>query len=296
MEMTEKHYNRDESNVINGYVEISAKEYPEFSLKWIKEAERVLRPGGSIYIVSGYSQLRHILNALADTKLEEKNHIIWKYNFGVYTSKKYISSHYHILYYIKPSGEVTFNTNAFFADSEKCENGGSLNYQDREDVWIINREYKPGQVKNKNELPKTLLTKMILYSSNLNDMVCDFFLGSFSTAKVAIGLGRNACGFEINKNAFDYQIREIEAIKSGELLSELRQVPKNKLFNKGKPLSNEETKKIISEFYFLQKKGFSQKSACDKISEKYGRGYWSVLNIVGKNHIESKIAVATLFD
>jgi len=32
---------------------------------------------------------------LADTKLEEKNHIIWKYNFGVYTSKKYISSHYH---------------------------------------------------------------------------------------------------------------------------------------------------------------------------------------------------------
>jgi len=49
MEMTEKHYNRDESNVINGYVEISAKEYPEFSLKWIKEAERVLRPGGSIY-------------------------------------------------------------------------------------------------------------------------------------------------------------------------------------------------------------------------------------------------------
>ena len=278
----DKRYNRDESNVIDGYVEVPAKDYPAFSLKWIKEAERVLRPGGSIYIVSGYSQLRHILNALADTSLEEKKHIIWKYNFGVYTSKKYISSHYHILYYIKPPcNQVTFNTNAFFADSEKCENGGSLNYKDREDVWIINREYKPGQVKNKNELPKTLLTKMILYSSNPNDIVCDFFLGSFSTAKVAIGLGRNACGFEVNKNAFDYQIKEIESIKSGELLAEQRQIPQNKLFNKGKPLTKEETAQIISEFYQLQKRGISQKSACDKISEKFGRGYWSVLNIVG---------------
>ena len=292
----DKHYNRDERNVLDGYVEIPVEKYPEFSLKWIKEAERVLRPGGSIYIVSGYSQLRHILNALASTKLEEKNHIIWKYNFGVYTTKKYISSHYHILYYTKPNGESTFNINAFYADFEKCENGGSLNYQDREDVWIINREYKPGQVKNKNELPKSLLTKMILYSSNQNDMVCDFFLGSFSTAKTAIGLGRNVCGFEINKNAFDYQIKEIEKVKSGELLQELRQIPQNKLFKKGKPLSKEETEQIILEFNSLQKSGFSKKVACCNISEKYGRGYWSILNIIGdeNNCVQNKIDM--LFD
>ena len=292
----DKHYNRDESNVLDGYVEVSEKDYPAFSLKWIKEAERVLRPGGSIYIVSGYSRLRHILNALADTELEEKNHIIWKYNFGVYTSKKYISSHYHILYYVKPPcNKATFNTNAFFADSEKAENGGSLNYLDREDVWIINREYKPGQIKNKNELPTTLLTKMILYSSNPNDIICDFFLGSFSTAKTAIGLGRNACGFEINKNAFDYQIKEIEKIKAGELLTKLRQVPENKLFNKGKPLLSSETEQIISEFYKMQQEGITKKTACDKISEKYGRGYWSILNII-ENGKATEPKSTTLFD
>jgi site-specific DNA-methyltransferase (adenine-specific) len=224
----DRHYNRNENNVLDGYVEVPEKEYPEFSQKWIVESERVLRPGGSIYIVSGYSQLRHILNALAKTSLQERNHIIWKYNFGVWTTKKYISSHYHILYYVKPKGKVTFLKNAFFADSEKSGNGGSLNYSHREDVWIINREYKRGQIKNKNELPKSLLTKMILYSSNENDLVCDFFLGSFSTAKVAIDLGRRACGFEVNKNAFDYQIKEIEKIKRSELLSRLRQLPENK--------------------------------------------------------------------
>ena len=282
----DRHYNRDERNVLDGYVEVSENEYPEFSMKWIDEAERVLRPGGSIYIVSGYSNLRHILNALANTKLQEKNHIIWKYNFGVYTSKKYISSHYHILYYTKKGGNVTFNTNAFFADSEKSDMGGSLNYLDREDVWIINREYKPGQIKNKNELPKSLLTKMILYSSNPNDMVCDFFLGSFSTAKVAIGLGRKACGFEINKNAFDYQIAEIEKIQSGELLAELRQVPENKLINQGKPLSEDEVQNILSDFIRLSQKGFSKKTAIESLSNKYGRGYWSLTNILANNTVQ----------
>jgi site-specific DNA-methyltransferase (adenine-specific) len=279
----DKHYNRDESNVIDGYVEVSEKEYPEFSQNWTKEAARVLRPGGSIYIISGYSQLRHVLNALANTNLQEKNHIIWKYNFGVYTSKKYISSHYHILYYIKPNGNVTFNTNSFFADYEKNETGGSMNYLDREDVWIINREYKPGQVKNKNELPKSLLTKMILYSSNPDDMVCDFFLGSFSTAKIAVGLNRRACGFELNRNAFDYQIKEIEKIKSGELLSKLRQVPDNKLINKGKPLQQEETYQIVTEFTQLVRNGISQKDACNIISDKCGRGYWSILKLVSSS-------------
>lgn len=121
---------------------------------------------------------------------------------------------------------------------------------------------------------------MILYSSNPNDMVCDFFLGSFSTAKVAIGLGRSACGFELNKNAFDYQIEEIKTIKSGELLLEQRQIPDNKLINKGKPLTGEETNQIINEFSLLLRKGISQKSACDTLSDKYGRGYWSILKMV----------------
>jgi len=178
-----KHYNRREEFVIDGYIEIPQKEYAEFSEKWIKEAERVLKPGGSIYIVSGYTNLVDILNALKKTKLKELNHIIWKYNFGVYTKNKYVSSHYHILYYTKPGKKHTFNTFCRYSDSEKNEMDRSLNYIDREDVWIINREYKPAKKKNKNELPTELLIKMISYSSNINDIVCDFFLGSFSTAR-----------------------------------------------------------------------------------------------------------------
>ncbi len=197
------HYNRNEKYVLDGYVEVPKEEYYEFTVNWVKEAERVLRPGGSIYIVSGYTNLIHILNALAQTKIKEVNHIIWKYNFGVYPKNKYVSSHYHILYYVKPGAKPTFNTFCRYDKSERyIGTNGSPNYRDREDVWVINREFKPGKVKNKNELPSQLLSKIIQYSSNKGDLVCDFFLGSFSTAKVAKELKRQVCGFEKTRLLF----------------------------------------------------------------------------------------------
>lgn len=203
-----KHYNRDESKVIDGYVEIPKDQYPDFSIDWIQQAERILKPGGSMYIVSGWTNLKDILIALDETNLEQVNHLIWKYNFGVYTKRKYVSSHYHILYCVKPGKKSTFNTYCRFNKDER-ENGRSLNYKDLEDVWIINREYKHGEVKNKNQLPSALLKKMIEYSSKPGDLVCDMFSGSFSTAKMAIELGREACGFEINQKAFEYQMTQM---------------------------------------------------------------------------------------
>ena len=217
-----KHYNRNEDFVIDGYVEVPQDQYLEFSLAWIGEAERVLKPGGSIYIVSGYTNLPHLLNALSQTSLTEVNHIIWKYNFGVYTKRKFVSSHYHILFYVKPGAPHTFNIYSRFGADERTSKNRSLNYQDREDVWVINRKYKPGQVKNKNELPAELLMKIIQYSSNENDLVCDFFLGGFSTVKVAKGLNRRIAGFEINSRAFEARVGEVESIQPGFLFSKIR--------------------------------------------------------------------------
>ena len=64
-----KHYNRNETFVLDGYIEIPKDQYPAFSNLWIREAERILKPGGSIYIVSGYTNLIHILNSLSQTDL-----------------------------------------------------------------------------------------------------------------------------------------------------------------------------------------------------------------------------------
>lgn len=196
-------YNRKHEHVIAGYCE-APNDYFEFSKNWIGEAKRILREDGSMYIISGWSELRHILNAIEYNQLSVINHLIWKYNFGLYTQRKYVSSHYHILF-INKSAKSTFhfNPSCRFGRDAKTNTNGSAQYQDLEDVWTIRKEFQKGRIKNINKLPDELVKKMIQYSSAPGHTVCDFFMGNFTTAKVAISLNRNVVGFEINVNAYN---------------------------------------------------------------------------------------------
>lgn len=162
---------------------------------------------------------------------------------------------------------------------EKNTEGRSLNYQDREDVWIINREYKPKQIKNKNELPKELLIKILQYSSKPGDLICDLFLGSFSTAKAAIGLNRYAVGFEKSKSAYNYQIKQVSKIKMGSLLSNLRKPLESYLFNQGKTWTDDEKEKIKIRYEELSNKVKTKKERLKILSKEYGRGFFSLTKL-----------------
>ncbi len=190
----DQHYNRDESSVVPGYCEVPSEQYAEFSLAWIQEAERVLKPTGSMYIVSGYTNLHHILNALHSTGLREINHLIAQYSFGVYTKNKWVSSHYHVLYWGKKKSY--FNGQARFTDSKES-------YNDRLSVQTLRREYQPGQVKNKNQLPVEFVKKFIEYSTQPGDLVVDPFAGSFSTGRACDQLARDCVGFDLNPAAVE---------------------------------------------------------------------------------------------
>jgi site-specific DNA-methyltransferase (adenine-specific) len=270
------HYNRNESLVVDGYVEVPQSKYEQFSLDWIKEAERILKPGGAIYIISGYTNLYFIIHALRKVKLKEVNHIIWKYSFGVFTRKKFVSSHYHILYYEKPGGSRTFNVESRYGLKEEFDTGRSINYWDREDVWKIPRQYKPRKIKNKNELPDELLIKILQYSSNEGDLICDFFLGGFSTARVAIGLNRNIVGFEKSPSIFEQKIKEIEKIEPGQLLPLLNIPIINNPENQGKSWSREECKKLIERYNELTSEGKLKKNVMKTLQEEFKRGYWAI--------------------
>jgi site-specific DNA-methyltransferase (adenine-specific) len=204
----DKHYARDESKVVPGYIDVPYEEYQEFSNQWISECARVLKPGGSMYVISGYTCLREILNAFAQTDLVEVNHLIGHYTFGVSTRTKWVSSHYHILYYVKPPiKKKTFNTFCRFSDM-----GDS--YTDRLSVQEMKRDYKPGQKKNKNQLPEGFIEKFILYSSNRGDVVMDPFMGGFTTARVALKYGRDAIGFEANDHAYNAFVGTLDEVNT----------------------------------------------------------------------------------
>ena len=203
------HYNRDESKVVAGYVDVPLSQYAQFSLDWIRECERVLRPGGSMYIVSGYTNLHHILNALHSTSLVEINHVIAQYSFGVSTKNKFVSSHYHVLFWAKPDRgqkKRTFNSNWKYTDQKDS-------YHDRLTVQNMPRDYKPGQVRNKNQLSEDFIEKFIKYSSNRGDTVLYCFGGGLTTGRTALRWGRNFVGFELNKNAYDAFVPTLDLVE-----------------------------------------------------------------------------------
>jgi len=175
-------YNRDGSLIVDGYVEVPSEQYEEFSRQWIAELPRILTPEGSAYIFSGWTHLRHVLNAVHAAGLTVQNEIIWKYQFGTYTKKKFTSSHYHIIF-------ATRGKKYFFNNIS--------NYN--EDVWEVNRDYATGQRKNRTKLPAELVKRCIDFSSKPGDVVVDFFMGNGTTAAVAKANYRHYLGFEINE-------------------------------------------------------------------------------------------------
>jgi site-specific DNA-methyltransferase (adenine-specific) len=178
-------YNRNSDLVVAGYSEVSSDNYLEFSKAWLKTIYPKLKKTGSAYVVSGWNNLKDVLIAIDEAGFITQNHLIWKYQFGVFTKRKFVTSHYHILFLVKDKKKYFFNKIDHYP----------------EDVWEIKREYLPKQKKNSTKLPEELVGKLIRYSSESGGIVLDPFMGNGTTAVMCVKLGRNYVGFEINPKA-----------------------------------------------------------------------------------------------
>jgi len=203
-------YNRKQSHVLEGYNEISSEDYYDFTLEWMSQVHRILKESGSMYLFSGWNNLKDILMAIDDVGFHVVNHIIWKYQFGVVTKNKYVTSHYHCLYVCKNDKKRKFFPFKRFSKNAKSEDGHSLHYQDKEDVWTIKREYWTGDKKTPTKLPAEIIEKMLFYSSKKNDVVLDPFLGSGQVAVVSKMHGRQFCGFEIVKDYYKFAKKRLD--------------------------------------------------------------------------------------
>ncbi len=128
------------------------------------------------------------------------NHVIWKYQFGVFTRNKYVTSHYHVLFLAKNANNYYFN---------KMEHYPL-------DIWDIKRKYKRGEAKNATTLPTDVIRKCIEFSSKPGDLVFDPFMGMATTAVVSKSLWRHYLGFEINENMNPLINQRLERISLGE--------------------------------------------------------------------------------
>lgn len=199
----QSNYNRDKDLVTDSYNEVSCENYYEFTKSWLSESKRILKENGSIYIFSSWNNLREVLNVIHDLNLNLINQIIWKYNFGVFCKKKYISSHYNLLYVCKNKKLVSLNKDCRFNNTKD-------QYADMSSVWDIPREYWTNKRKTPTKLPKEIISKIISYSSNENDLIVDPFMGSGQVPFIARELKRNYIGFEIEKENFLFSKERLE--------------------------------------------------------------------------------------
>ena len=174
-------------------------DYLAFLEPRLKEAYRILVENGSLYFHIDYREV-HYCKILLDGMFGRKaflNEIIWAYDYGGRSKKRWPAKHDNILWYAKDPKDYIFNYEEIkripymapgLVGKEKAARGKLPT-----DTWwhtIVgtNSNEKTGYPTQK---PLGVIRRIIQASSNPGDLVLDFFAGSGTTGAACLELGRD---------------------------------------------------------------------------------------------------------
>jgi len=198
------------------------QDYIDWTRKWMAVCKTVLKPHGSFYIAIGDDYAANVKVIADELGLFMRNWIIWHYTFGQQTKNKFARSHTHIFYFVKDEKRFTFNDHAVRVPSDR-----QLIYNDRRanpkgkmpnDVWDefsrVCGTFKERQGWHPCQMPESLLTRIIVASSNPGDCVLDPFSGSGTTAAAAYQLGRDYVGIDVSEEYVSNANERLEELKN----------------------------------------------------------------------------------
>jgi site-specific DNA-methyltransferase (adenine-specific) len=189
--------------------------YLEFLEPRLLEAHRLLTPNGSLFFHIDYREV-HYCKVLLDQIFGRDcflNEIIWAYDYGARTRKKWPPKHDNILWYAKSAGDYIFNVDEIeripymapgLVGPEKAARGKLPT-----DTWWHTIVSPTGKEKTgyPTQKPLGILTRIISASSNPGDVVLDFFAGSGTTGQAAAQLGREFILVDDNPQALEVMRR-----------------------------------------------------------------------------------------
>ena len=194
-------------------------DYLDWCRQWMKEADRVLKDGRSIY-VWGTTKTDTFLKFKLDVLnkidgLHYQNWIIWSYDWGGRTKKTFARKHEDCLHYTK-GRNFLFNADAVripYKMKKSMRAGKELNPLGKipTDVWQKNNHTTSNEhcSWHPTQKPVELLKRIILAHTNEGDTVLDCFSGSGSTALAAKETGRKFRGCEADA---DYWRRSLDRL------------------------------------------------------------------------------------
>lgn len=181
------------------------------------EAWRLLRDDGTLYLHLDYREA-HYAKVMLDALFGREcflNELIWAYDFGGKTNKRWPTKHDTILVYVKDPGSYYFDSAT--VDREPYMAPGLVTPEKvargklPTDVWWHTIVPTSGKEKTgyPTQKPAGILRRIIQASSREGDTVLDFFAGSGTTGAVAHSLGRNAVLIDDNPEAIAVMTRRM---------------------------------------------------------------------------------------
>ncbi|MDE0546622.1 site-specific DNA-methyltransferase [Microbacterium sp. C7(2022)] len=164
------------------------------------EAWRLLADDGTLYVHLDYREA-HYAKVLMDALFGRQqflNELIWAYDYGAKTRKRWPTKHDTILVYVKDRTRYWFDSEA--VDREPYMAPGLVTPEKAArgklptDVWWHTIVPTTGREKTgyPTQKPEGILRRIVQASSRPGDRVLDFFAGSGTTGAVASALGRDA--------------------------------------------------------------------------------------------------------
>ena len=179
---------------------MSFSTYQEFTRAWIKEANRVLKKGGTIYVFMGMRLISYLFEIMEqEENLNFISWITWHYTQGVGKKKGWSSRHDDILMFSK-GRKYTFNLDAVRIPQKYYRSINNMRGANPGNVWDfshIHYSQNNRASQHPTQKPEGVIERMILASSNENDVVLDPFSGSGTTMRVVQQLNRRGIGIEI---------------------------------------------------------------------------------------------------
>jgi len=196
----------------------SFEDYLAFLRPRLEQAIRVLTPAGSLFVHLDPRE-SHYVKVMLDELLGRasfQNEIVWAYDYGARTKKRWPAKHDTILWYAVDPKRFTFRYDDVdripylapgLVGPEKAKRGKTPT-----DVWWQTIVPPGGRERTgyPTQKPLAILERIVRVHSDPGDRVLDFFAGSGTTGEAAVRHGRSCTLVDENPEAIEVMRRRLE--------------------------------------------------------------------------------------
>ena len=193
----------------------SFEAYDAFTRAWLLACRRVLKPGGTIWVIGSYHNIFRVGAQLQDLGFWILNDVVWRKTNPMpnFRGRRFQNAHETLIWASRDSSarSYTFNYEAMKAANDDV--------QMRSD-WLFpicsggeRLKDESGKKIHPTQKPEALLARILLSTSKPGDLVLDPFFGSGTTGAVAKRLGRYFIGVEREQTYIEAALARIQTVE-----------------------------------------------------------------------------------